>query len=761
MIQKTNTEMIRRRAYRGQNEDLSRANHRYEILVGDFRSLYRSHHLHSYGIDVNVRPEYNIDEWLNPQSPNYKSSIAEVVFYYAARTDTNDRLKVCISTPEMRNAAWTYCHKKQIVIDGTFGLCTSRLLLWIALGVDESGAGVPVAMFLFSAPTGTRATHAGYDTTILTELLSSWKAWLGTCNNEPFQPFVAITDTDAKERGALILIWEDIILILCRFHVRQCWTNRRKQVLSKGEANIWKTITKSQLSSLEEWSVISYSSALVDLLTHIQFYSLLNTTRFDEAIALVAQYEAELKKTQTLVDSYAQSAAKGGLEFLQYLRSTWMTPSMWTSWSRRGRELASHRLGIPIEGIIPTTNHLEALNGSLKKKYIPQWQHSGRRLRFDLLIYHLTISILPQIYARRRMITTYTAWKAERFREAAHGQAIMTQHDSYISSLASEGIVHDAPRAWFSVDERRDILAGQILDRNQLQPLEAARLYEKWAKCESSSKPGTFYWLTFHPSGAATCTCPDFLVRRAGACKHLRAFRIVIEDWVQKGKVTETYHFAANLPEAIDIELKNRRWYEAVYSYALTPPAVSEDLRSLVSPHRLPANFVKYTGLEVKDAPPGALLIPPPLHSLEQELEIQHGLESESDESSDVADIGANDQPAGPITCDISTSSPFTDMDDCHNDTSSSVNSITTPRTSNVELLTTQLQTNLNHDITSVLPRLHGILVTLRQPDPRIHFVKSAEVRELEDIIGCLDDKLSQIGDSLHHYGNIQCLASV
>jgi len=48
---------------------------------------------------------------------------------------------------------------------------------------------------------------------------------------------------------------------------------------------------------------------------------------------------------------------------------------------------ASIYLGISVEGVIPTTNHLEAFNGILKRKHIHRWQHSGKRLRIDLLVY--------------------------------------------------------------------------------------------------------------------------------------------------------------------------------------------------------------------------------------------------------------------------------------------------------------------------------------------------------------------------------------
>ena len=245
--------MTKQRTYRGQgSDDLSQANHRYQILPGDYSGLYRRHYRETYHIDVRTRPEYNVDDWLNPTSAQFKPALASSIFYYSARTTENERLKVCIATPEMREATWTYCHKKQLILDGTFGICSSRLLLWIALAIDGTGSGVPIAMFLLSAPTGTRATHAGYDTAIIAELLSHWRSWLGMSNGEVFTPYVAITDTDTKERGALIMTWDDIILILCKFHVRQCWTNKRKQLLAKGETEGWKVTVKQQLRSLEE-----------------------------------------------------------------------------------------------------------------------------------------------------------------------------------------------------------------------------------------------------------------------------------------------------------------------------------------------------------------------------------------------------------------------------------------------------------------------------------------------------------------------------
>ncbi|KAF8579840.1 hypothetical protein K439DRAFT_1648372 [Ramaria rubella] len=341
-IQNRNLELSRARLYHGQTTaDPQTANVRYDFLPSDSTRLYRKFSK-IHGIDVARPTHYNIDDWLNPKSPTYKPELAAAVFHYRARDDKGERFRVCIQTPDMKEAAWKYAHRNQVVLDGTFGICDRRILLFIALGVDETGKGVPLAFFLFSAPTGNRATQAGYDTAILHQLLKEWRDSLGVRNGEEFTPLVAITDTDTKERGALTLVWPDIWLILCKFHIRQCWTNRHKKQLVHG-----------RLRALE--------TQLLDTVQHMITQQ------------LIAQ------ETETLISLKANTemttAANAGLSYLKYLTDT-MPMSLWHGWSKQGHVKASHMLGIPVEGVIPTTNHLEGFNCVLKRKHIHQWQHS-------------------------------------------------------------------------------------------------------------------------------------------------------------------------------------------------------------------------------------------------------------------------------------------------------------------------------------------------------------------------------------------------
>ena len=111
----------------------------------------------------------------------------------------------------------------------------------------------------------------------------------------------------------------------------------------------------------------------------------------------------------------AQAAAKSGASFLAYMTSTWMAESLWQGWSQKGRSIAATLLNIPIEGVLPTTNHLESFNCLLKRKYISRWQRSGARLRFDFLLNILVSKILPEIFALRRSQQAYETWLHTRF----------------------------------------------------------------------------------------------------------------------------------------------------------------------------------------------------------------------------------------------------------------------------------------------------------------------------------------------------------
>ena len=251
-IQERNRELCRGKLYHGQKQlDPTKANVRYEFLPHDTHRLYKKY-ARMNGINLNTKPEYNIEAWLNPESLLYKQELAEAVYHYQARTEKSERFQICIHNTEMRDAAWKYSHEKQVILDGTFGICNARILLFIALGIDEQNKGVPLTFLMFSAPSGSRATHASYDMDILIELLNQWRSSLGLKNGIAFCPKVAITDTNTKERGALVAVWPNICLLLCKFHLRQCWTNKRRMLLKGGKHfNFAKEQVITRLRTLE------------------------------------------------------------------------------------------------------------------------------------------------------------------------------------------------------------------------------------------------------------------------------------------------------------------------------------------------------------------------------------------------------------------------------------------------------------------------------------------------------------------------------
>ena len=65
-------------------------------------------------------------------------------------------------------------------------------------------------------------------------------------------------------------------------------------------------------------------------------------------------------------NAIAAQLVRGGIKHLDYLNKHWMTIPIWQSWSDFGQIHAFSVLKIPVEGVIPMTNHLELFNAILK-----------------------------------------------------------------------------------------------------------------------------------------------------------------------------------------------------------------------------------------------------------------------------------------------------------------------------------------------------------------------------------------------------------
>ncbi|KAJ7149105.1 hypothetical protein C8R46DRAFT_916478, partial [Mycena filopes] len=353
--------------------------HRYVLTDHETTSLYRTIARES-GIPQRSTAQDNLHHWFNtenPQPPDPRLSAACAAYspYIPGETD---RFKIILMTPEQKLLAWTFGHRRQMLMDLTFGVCNGRALLAILMVLDDENKGLPIAFILFTAKKETKAVHADYDKIILEELLKQFKAAMGTNDaGEEFDPVVGSTDNDPRERHGLRKNWETILLLLCLFHVWQAWRNglnKYLRIIPKGPER--QTI-RSHLAKF-----------LMRLLKEIKEY--------DEAIA---EYNAQVLYFKTLGKARGgNDQSKAGLAFLTYLQVYLKVRDFWKSWSLAGVEEAAAQMGVLISQISRTTNPLESFNGRLKGVYFAPYMHSGRLPRIDYWILMIVTKVLPEFF---------------------------------------------------------------------------------------------------------------------------------------------------------------------------------------------------------------------------------------------------------------------------------------------------------------------------------------------------------------------------
>jgi hypothetical protein len=422
----------------------------------------------------------------------------------------------------MKEASWKYGHQQQILVDGTFGVCDRRLLLFIVMGIDEQRHGVPLAFLLFSAPAGNQATHGGYDTAILVKVLGQWKDLLTKYREQTFLPSVAITDTDFKERGALVEVFPGIKLLICWFHLRQRWSNHCGKHL-RGNAPGQKTVL-DRVIALE--------------------HQLLESKSFKAAKRLISDEMGALN--QMAMNSMYASAAGRGATHLEYLSLHWVTEALWESWSDGGRLAAALRIGIAINEVVMTNNHLESFNGLLKHKMLKGWSRGGRRIRVDTLVFMLALKVAQSIFQQRRLKEE----EREMIRNALQG---VPGADELLGSQRAMHSPIETPVAYLCPDARRDKEANILLQHRRVSWLV---IHEKgveltcWsAKSKDAGGAPIAYiiWLGFDK--VALCTCPNFR-QQGGACKHMRAaLRHVwdLKSWVHCNRVNDPIAYAPDV----------------------------------------------------------------------------------------------------------------------------------------------------------------------------------------------------------------------
>ena len=232
-----------------------------------------------------------------------------------------------------------------------------------------------------------------------------------------------------------------------------------------------------------------------------------------------------------------------------------MTIPIWQSWSDFGRIRASSVLKIPVEGVIPTTNHLESFNAILKRKHIAAHLHSGHRLRFDSLIHLLITRVLPDIFKHRKAQADYNNWLVLRFREQAGGGNLVEAHKSEAKERNNR---KKSPLCWWVNHINRDTAAKEIISTGKIKISHPnGDIY--MATCTASHVPGAKhlfleYDLHCNRNGDAVCSCPDFQTH-GGACKHLRALRLTIEHWISQHLETP-FQFPSSREDAESLALQ-------------------------------------------------------------------------------------------------------------------------------------------------------------------------------------------------------------
>src|SRR5882762_1092704 len=237
------------------------------------------------------------------------------------------------------------------------------------------------------------------------------------------------------ERGALVLVFPNIWLLICKFHLCQSWRNHRNKLL-KGKTPVH-VLLKKRMKTLED--------------------TLVATVTISEARNLVAAEVKVLMEMSTETD-----IAKKGVEHLAYLRDYWTTDALWQCWSDFGRRVAAEVLKCSFEGVLPTTNHLESFNGVLKQKHLCRWQHGGPQVCFDMLINLLITKILPSNFQQR----TLQQQDDLRFKAQLHclcgGEALLAAQQNQAPNLTL------ALMAYLLPDERQDAEAMQLVKHKQI-----------------------------------------------------------------------------------------------------------------------------------------------------------------------------------------------------------------------------------------------------------------------------------------------------
>ncbi|CAG8739943.1 22349_t:CDS:2 [Racocetra persica] len=243
--------------------------------------------------------------------------------------------------------------------------------------IDEDNKGVPIAFILFTSPKYNRLTSSGYDSKILEWLFTIFRDKISDNYNKNqhlstsiiFKPLVAMTDADVKERKPLAKIWPGIILLLCR-------GGDNKIILLR------QTVKMFLKSVLKEAQSMNCSEQMVR-----------------EHIIKKQELLESIYKVETVLEN--QKILEDGLKFFTDLIKQW------------AGDLLYKVLGIPLEKLSTTNNHLERMNEYLKNNQLNRFQRNHHLLRADVLYIALVYEVIPNILTLRNLAKNLEREKEE------------------------------------------------------------------------------------------------------------------------------------------------------------------------------------------------------------------------------------------------------------------------------------------------------------------------------------------------------------
>ena len=227
--------------------------------------------------------------------------------------------------------------------------------------------------------------------------------------------------------------------------------------------------------------------------------------------------------------------AEQGSKHLDYLKKEWLRIELYNSWSQYGPKIASSAFGIPVDGVLTMTNHLESFNGLLKKTHLEDWRKSGWQLHIDTFVNFLIMSICPKIFCRLSMEASYKIWLKERFPQV---------HTTQVNPPAGAKKTLDIKCAYWQ-DQTRDKEAKQIIKNHRIT-VTSFSTTQFIGSCAALAADITVvdhpcYSLLINVNGFSTCTCLDFITTNI-ACKHLQAMSMILSGWAQSRFIHPIYY---------------------------------------------------------------------------------------------------------------------------------------------------------------------------------------------------------------------------